>query len=347
MKNLDALSDEQLLAYVQGNVPKYRKILAKVRSFYTALFGKLKFTSLAGDVTIDVSELGTTSVKVGSKLRLSNYKAPSFQKMKTNIAILHDTDALDELTYSVERLESSSSTKIKAQAKQLRVILDGMIDTYNAALDVLDGLANKHLPQEAGDVFASAQRAVNTLFTSREGKKVDVESSMLIGSEKDAIDFCQYFYLEELTGQKLVLIVTCSLSPVGSEFVMSRHVTTQNRIQPPFNFDTGPSVTDVKYAITEELAMHDIMAQVAKVTLNVDSKRITNAISKIPGVVDLEIGTDTIRVNVTSRRQQQYKDIFAALVSDTDVKKTLGRKFRLNGEYDADTTSWVFSVVSR
>lgn len=347
MKNLESLSDEQLVMYARKNMPVYRRLISKVGSFFRALMGRnIRQVALAGDVTIDVSDL-RGNIKSVDKLRLSNFKAPNFSKLRASIKVLQETDALDELTYIVDRLEASPSAKMKAEAKKLRVVLDGMIDTFNSSLELLENLANAHVPAEVGAVFKDAERTVNNRLSSHLGKNVSADSSILVGAENDSIDFARYFYLEDYVQQRLVLIVTCSLTPVGKEYVMSRHVTTETRIQPPFNYEPGPSVSDISSAIKDEMSLHGVLAEVAKVPLNVDRKRITNAISRFPGVVGVEVGDEDIRVRVKSRRQQQFKDIFAALVSDTDVKAQLGRKYRLNGEYDADDTAWVFTIVSK
>ncbi|AGS82069.1 hypothetical protein O152_gp293 [Pseudomonas phage PaBG] len=346
MKHLEKLTEEQLLEHAKKQMPLYRRLLARATSFLGGLFGKGRQVATAADVQISVDGMGGRQV---GKLTLSNFKAPSFNKLKSHVTALQESDAIDELDYIVSRLAKSENTKMKAEAKRMLPMLVAMQEAFNDAHEALESIADKHLPAEVGNVFQAADKHVTEFMREYTGDaKVEVPANVLVGAEDDHIDFVQYFELTEFVEQRIYLMVTCSLTAVGNEYVMSTHVTSQDRFQGPMSYDIGEATQDVGKAMRQELAVQGVIVTTGAIKLKVDEKRVTNALKRLPFVTDVKVAPKAINVWVkgNKRTHDQEKEIFAIISSDSDVRTQLGRSRRLVSNFTEDK-HWQFTVTAR
>lgn len=347
MNHLDKMNDEELLGYARKRMPLYRRLMSRAKSFLTSLLGRGAMKATAADYKVDVS--GDGKLKSGGSIKLSNFKAPSFTKLKQHISALQDSDALDELTYIVGRLNSSENKLMKAEAKRMMPMLQAMTEAFNNSLEALENIADKHIPVEVADVFAEAEKAVTVIMAAyAEDEKIDLLGSVLVGSEDDHIDFVQYFDVTEYTENRLQVVITCSLTAVGSEYVMSRHVTVLDRFQGPFAYDVGEATTDIAKSVKSALAVHGVIANIGALTLKIDETRIQRALNKLDFVTKVEFAPKAISVYVKGNKKtfDQEKEIFAVLSSDTDIRRMLGRSKRLISTF-TDDKFWQFTVNSR
>lgn len=347
MNHLDKLSDEELVKYANKRMPVYRRLMSRAKSFLTGLLGRGVMRATAGDYTIDVG--GDGEVRGAGKIRLSNFKAPSFTKLKQHVTALQESDALDELTYIVNRLNSSESKVMKAEAKRMYPMLQAMMEAFNTSMEALERIADKHVPVEVANVFQDAAKITNAIMAAyAEEENVDLLANVLVGSNDDRIDFVQYFDVTEYTENRLFVIVTCSLTAVGNEYVMSRHVTVQDRFQAPFSYDVGEATTDITKSVKTALATHGVIAAIGALTLKIDETRIKRALSKLDFVKSVEFAPKAISVYVKGNKKtfDQEKEIFAVLSADTDIRRMLGRSKRLISKFTEDKF-WQFTVNSQ
>lgn len=349
MKHLDGLTDDQLLEFAQKRMPLYRRLMARTKSFLSGLFGMGSESATAADYKIDVN--GDQGLKQGGQITLTNFKAPSFEKMREHVTALQESDAVDELTFIVDRLSKSENVKMQAEAKRMYAILDALTKTFNRSLEALENIADKHLPVEVARIFESADATVSEMMKAYTGDtNIEVPINVLVGCEDDRIDFVQYFDVTEFANDRMWIVVTCSLTAVGSEYVMSRHVTIQDRFQGPMSYDVGEAVVekDMAKSVKSLLAIHGIVAMTGALPLKLDEKRITTALKRLDFVKDIKIAPKAINVWVKFNKKtfEQEKEIFAVLSSDADIRKLLGRSKRLYSQF-TDDKHWQFSVVSR
>lgn len=349
MINLDTMSDEEVLAYAQKQMPRYRLVLSRMRSFVMGLFGRNSATAASGSYEkIDINSLGD-GVKTAGKISLTNFKAPSFSKLKKHIAALQESDTIDELEAIIDRLSASKNPSIQSQAKSMITMLASMQREFNAAQEGLEEVADAHVPKEIAEIFEGAMTVANRVINSYAEPKTPIKLSALlqVGAEDDRIDFCYYMDATEFVDRKMWIIVTCALSKVGEEYLLSRHVTVQDRFQAPMHYDFGVATNDIEKALLHALAEEGVLAQLSKVKLKVDSTRITNALKRLPFFKSAEVEDDEILVYVKNNKQvaAQQVEIFATLTTDTDIRRLLGRTKRLHYTWDAD--HWVYSVSSR
>lgn len=349
MINLDGMSDEEVLAYAQKQMPRYRQVLSRMRSFVMGLFGRNSATAASGSYEkIDINALGD-GVKSAGKISLTNFKAPSFTKMKSHVAALQESDTIDELEAIIDRLTASPSATIKQSAKSMIGLLAQMQNAFNTAQEALEDMADKHIPKEVAEIFEDAQKTASSIITSyADAKKAVVLPAILqIGSEDDRIDFCYYMEASEFVERKMWIIVTCALSKVGEEYLMSRHVTVQDRFQAPMMYDFGVATTDIQKSLLHALAEEGVLAAMSTVKLNLDETRITAQLKRLSFFKSVSFDDRTVNVFVKNNKQvfEQQKEIFAVLSTDTDIRRLLGRTKRLHASWEND--HWEFVVSAR
>lgn len=348
MTPLANMSDDELLRYARSQVPVYRRMLFSLKSFVNGLLGRGKTIAHAANVTtFDINQMGDLR-KSGGGITLAQFKAPSFTKLKKHISVLQDSDKIDHLDDLIAMLSKNPSKEFAAEAKRLVPILNSLQELHNTALEILEEVAEKHLPLEVDAVCQEALGTAQSIIRSYSGNaKAELGSTLLVGNEDDRIDFCFYMDATEYVESRTWIIVTCSLSTVGSEYIMSRHVAVLDRFVGPMDYDFGVATTDIRSAIKEALADHDIVAELSKVKLKIDQTKLQNAVARLPFVAKIESDDDELHVWVkgNKRNAQQEKDLFAALTSHDDVRKLLGRTKRLHSVWNED--HWVFSISAR
>ena len=348
MTNIEDMSEKQLLDYVNKNLPLYRRITSRFKSILNSLFGRGRNkATAAGDYTIDVSD--GDGVKGAGGIRLASFKAPSFAKLKAHFGALEDSDKIDEFDRAIEILSRSSNPEIQRGAKAAFALHAAMIEAYNAALEAIENVANKHIPSEVAAEFQSAQDAVNAFLSAYTDTKVELDPMVLVGSEDDRIDFVQYHEATAYTESRLWIVVTCSLTMSNRrEWASTTHITIMDRFQAPFNYDIGDVVKDMKNDVRFLFATEGVVAITGALEFKADVTRITKALKKLDFVKDVQVSKTAINVWVKFNKKtpEQEKEIFAIIASDTDVRRKLGRANRLHSTWTEDK-HWQFVITQR
>lgn len=350
MNNLDHMSDLEVLAYAQKRMPLWRSMLFRTKSFLNGLLGRGRTVAIASE-KININDMADGHLRKTGTITLSRFKAPSFRKLKNAFNTLQQSDQIDDMQNTADRLSKATDPKVKQGAKSIIALVAQMVETYNDAMELIEGVAEANLPQEVGEVVKEAIAAANAIvqaYTDKKGK-VDLSegSNLLIGAEDDRIDFCLYLDATEWVEKRMFIIVTCSLTAVGSEWIMSRHVTIQDRFQAPMHYDFGVATNDVAKSIRFEMASEGVLAVMDTIKLKVDQTRITNALSALSFFKAVEFDERTIRVYVKNNKKlpAQEKELFATLAADSDIRSMIGRTKRLFSEWEGD--HWKFTVSSR
>lgn len=339
---LERMSNEELLRYINSRKPRYRRLLSSAVSFVRGLLGRSRIAATAGDYTVDVS--GAGGIKGQGKLSLKNFKAPNFAKLKQAFAALDGSDDIDELKYTIDRFNDSDNRTFKAAAKQLQVQYEALRDAFNDAFDLLENIADKHLPIEVAREFSASQVSVQSVLKAYNGEDVTVESEVLVAGDSAELDFVQYTNIEDVIGEPMLIAVTCRLSPVGSDYIFSTHVNLIERFQAPTTFAIGEQTTNVAETIRKELALHGIVATIGSLKINADPVRLQRLLNRLPFVSKVELDDDAIYVSVEgdSEDADQGKEIFALLRNFKDIKTQIGRTKRLFYRFEGGR--WMFTL---
>lgn len=354
MKHLEKLSEAELLGYARKRMPMYRRILARAKSFLSSIFGRGMMRATASDEAIEVG--GDRKIKPGrsgqfndKKDGIAKFKVPPAAKLKQHLSALHDSDALDELEYILNRLNSSENRAMRAEAKRMAPMLQAMQETFDESLNALGEIADKHIPIEVDRVFESAAQSITKIMRAYTGDaQVETIDSILVGSEEDQLDFVQYFDITEYMDTRTFVVVTCALTKRGEEYMMSRHVNVLDRFQAPFSYDMGAATDDIEKSVEHALAEVGVTTDIGALPLKVDNTRVQRAVKKLDFVTKVDIDETTINVYVKGNKQvfDQGKEIFATLSADTDIRRMMGRKKRLVSKF-TDGKYWQFTLNSR
>lgn len=351
MINLDQMSDAEVLAYAQRQMPMWRKLLSRTKSFLNGLLGRGRSVAIASE-KININDMADGHLRKTGTITLSRFKAPSFRKLKNAFNTLQQSDEIDNMENTAKRLSRATDPAVKQGAKSIIAIVYQMVEAYNEAMDLIESVAEASLPQEVADVVKEATAAANAIVQAYTDKKGTVDlsegSNLLIGAEDDRIDFCLYLNATEWVDKRMYVIVTCSLTTVGNEWVMSRHVTIQERFQAPMHYDFGVATTDIAKSIRFAMAAEGVIAVMGTVKLtNVDHTRITNALKPLPFYKSVEFEDKAIHVYVKNNKKvaTQEKELFTVMAGDTDIRSLIGRTKRLFSEWNED--HWTFTVASR
>jgi hypothetical protein len=347
MNRFEGATSEELLEFGRREMPGYRKLLASLRSFVMGLFGRQAATAASYD-KIDINKMGDGVTRAG-KITLTSFKAPSFTKIKKQLLLLQASDRIDMLEEWIDACEKDPSAEVRLAAKHAIPQLVSLQQHFNDAQDALEEIAEKHIPKEIADIFEGAHVAATKIISSyaESEQEVDLPAVLQVGSEDGRIDFCYYMEATEFTERKLWIIVTCSLSMMGPEYVFSRHVTVQDRFNAPMMYDFGKETTDIPKSISMALAEEGVLAAMDTLRLKVDETRITTALKRLPFFKAVHFDERAINVEVKNNKQvfEQQKEIFAVLSTDTEIRRMLGRTKRLHASWEGGR--WVFVVSSR
>lgn len=350
MINFDHMSDAEVIAYAKSRMPVWRKLLSRTKSFLNGLLGRGRNTAIASE-KINITDMADGKLCNAGSITLARFKAPSFRKLKNAFSTLQASDQIDDMQHTADALAKVSDPTLQSSAKSILAIVTTMIETFNEALELVENVAEANVPQEVGDVIKEAFAAANAIvqaYTDKKGK-VDLAdgSNLLIGAEDGRIDFCLYMNATEWVERRMYIIITCSLSAVGNEWIMSRHVAIQERFQAPMHYDFGVATNDIAKSIRFAMAAEGVVAVMGTVKLNIDQTRVTNALKSLSFFKSVEFEDKAIHVYVKNNKKSpaQEKEIFATLTADTDIRALIGRTKRLFSEWNED--HWVFTVAAR
>lgn len=339
MNHLTNLSESQLYEYAKRKMPLYRTIIGRLQNLLKNFVGK--FTATASGF----SDVKTIDVNTGDvKIRVGQFKAPNFNRLKSHLAVMNESDNIDELEFVVETLKKSESAEFRKRAKELQLVLDAMVDRYNAALDALEEVADKHLPEEVATYFKQVGKAVGAFLTEARKGKIALEPMVLIDSKEGSIRFAIYYDLSEYNPKGLWLIATSTLQ-AGTDAFFERGLAVSERMLPPYKADPD----DIKASTKIELQVRDLLAskEVARVfsaTPLANPRALLAALRKNKAVKSVEID-DTDIIVEAPKGQATVKDLFHLISSDPEVRTLMRKKHRLEYEYDDSRKAWVFNLV--
>lgn len=336
MNHLANLTDQQLITYVQKKMPLYRKMISRFQSFIKN-FRTHFIGTAATDTAIDVSG-------GGGKLRVEDFKSPNFKTLKRHLSVISDSDEIDDLEYVVERLNASESASVRKEATRIRGVLNALIDRFNEALDVIEEVANKHIPQPVANYFRDGTKALNKYLSEVRRVKVDLQPMVLVGSAQDKITFVAYYDLSEYVSKPIWVHLSATMDvAAGSVFV--REIAIKDRLRPPFKFvpEELPKSRSLDAELRRQLAAFGVAQVFSAVELKFDTRLLEKNLKGMSIVKGVQISDTEIRVKAPETSNTS-RDIFAVISADPEVRTLLRRKHKLTYSYDGSDKSWVFTL---
>lgn len=322
------LSDEELFAQYQQRKSGFRKTLAKLTSLLKNFFGKT-FSAFATNVHVeDVSGRDADKDISENSLTVSGFKAPSANKLRALIDTQSYADDLDFLEETVARMKRSKGEMNQhyAEAKKLR---DAMVVTFNKSLDTLTEVAEKTIPDNIGNLFQKAEKAL-----SKTGEIAGVYLS--VGADPDkGIHFVQMLDVSNWERESKTAILAVVVTAVMSEtspgnYTTNVFVNVHDKSVLPFRYNLGVEVVGkditniagkLHQVFEQQLAAHHVVAIIAPATLPVDDVTVQTMLGDIKGVKGVSVFEDSIEVEIPGDNKDTIGDVVRALNAYPPIRK--------------------------
>jgi hypothetical protein len=297
--SLEKMSDDALAKYYDKRQPLYRKALSKLTSFLKMFFGRV-FSAFASETIIDVSGGGESAG--GSKtsangLTVEKFKAPGPRALRGYIDDLESIDYINELAYQMDRAAASESKALRAQLKSIEKMRNALVDAYVAAMDAMESVAQKHIPDAVGAIFKGASETARTLLP----EDFELGSYLYVGVNGKEADFVLNIDLSTEDDTKSLVVVTARLVPVDDHFEIRVYVNHLEKMALPGQYNIGTNVegADVKAivkklkpAIEHEISLTHVVNLLGAIAIPVDETEIEKKLLAIEGVEGVSFEQD-------------------------------------------------------
>lgn len=343
LENLSELSGAQLRSAIAKRIKVYTNAENMLDSFIDAV-GKIVTASsdeetydgleetlaahaasleaTAGRNDIDVTgEVGKrANVITDHTVELPKFSAPPRETLVKNHSYLKKARQYqDELDYLVTRLKDSTDKDDKALLKTLIAHRKLMNEKKGKAQDVLEDLAERHVPRELARASEALEEHVIKLLNS-DGK--DVGAQWFITQDGDNLDFTFVLHTPIQDHSKhsidVYLVLTGRVQESAKGFLMRVFLTSMNQFKLPGHYELGERISftsqqtmanSIKREANKLMAKQGLISALSTNKLDVTTRQLRNAgIAKLKHVIDIRVQGNAIY-------------LLLANVSDRDIER--------------------------
>ena len=344
LENLSELSGAQLRSAIAKRIKVYTNAENMLDSFIDAV-GKIVTASsdeetydgleeplaahaasleatAAGRNDIDVTgEVGKrANIITDHTVELPKFSAPPRETLVKNHSYLKKARQYqDELDYLVTRLKDSTDKDDKALLKTLIGHRKLMNEKKGKAQDVLEDLAERHVPRELARASEALEEHVIKLLNS-DGK--DVGAQWFITQDGDNLDFTFVLHTPIQDHSKhsidVYLVLTGRVQESAKGFLMRVFLTSMNQFKLPGHYELGERVSftsqqtmanSIKREANKLMAKQGLISALSTNKLDVTTRQLRNAgIAKLKHVIDIRVQGNAIY-------------LLLANVSDRDIER--------------------------
>lgn len=296
---LEKMSDAALAKYFVKRQPLYRKALAKLTSLLKLFFGKV-FSAFASDEVMNMSGgEGSIDVSGGGKggkksapnhgLTVEKFKAPGPRVLKGYIDALGTLDFINELAYQMDRAAATEDKALRGELKAIEKMRDALVDGYVAAMDGMESVSKKHIPDAVGAIFQDAQAVAESLLPS----DFELGCYLYMGVDGKSADFTLNIDLSEDAENQSLIVVTARIEPKDDHFAIKVYVNHLNKMALPGNYVLGTAidaadvkgiVKKLKPAIEREISLTHVIGMLGAIAIPIDIVEVENKLLAIDGV---------------------------------------------------------------
>lgn len=331
------LSDDEMFAQYKTRMPSFRKNLAKLTSLLKNFFGKA-FSAFATDVHVMSMDGRDADDKGGSgsdSLTVSEFKVPSAAKLRGFIEIAGYIDDLDFLEAMMERMKKSK-TEMKDRYPEAKRMWDAMSVTFNSAVDGMEEIAQKSIPDNVGNLFKLAEKAVTKIGTAPQYTIVHVDVR-----KDEGVHFVQTIDISNWERESktalLRVVVTAVMSEKGNgEYDTKAFVSVHEKSVLPFRYNMGVEVpgnsiknigSKLQEVMERQLAAHHVVSVIAPVNLPIDDVTVSTMLKDIKGVAGVNVFEDSIEVEIPGDNKEVMGSVMHALNAFAPIRKMLSGQF--------------------
>lgn len=207
----------------------------------------------------------------------------------------------DELNYMILRLKDSTDKEDKALLKTLIAHKKQMEEKKEKAQDVLEDLANRHVPTELDKASIALEEHVIDMVGDKVAETAGAQ--WFITTTDDSIDFSYYLtlHLPDQNAHELEthLVLTGRINETPNGFIMRVFLTSMNQFRLPGHYDLGTKIAftsqitmanAIKREANRLLSTLGVVAALSKNKLHTTTRQLREAgITKLKHVIDLRV----------------------------------------------------------
>jgi len=259
--------------------------------------------------TIDVS--GDTSGPRGNKIadhvvELSKFTAPPRDSLVKNHSLLKKARQYqDELDFMIATLGESTDKDDKALLKTLIQHRKLMREKKNKAQDVLESLAERHVPNELNRAASALEDHVAVLLGDGAEHMV---GQWFLSNDAESIDFSYYLHStiqdHHQHNLEVYLVLTGRIQETAKGHIMRVFLTSMNSFKLPGQFEPGERINftsqqtlinSLKREANRLMAKQGLVAALSTNKLNVTTRQLRDAgITRLKHVIDLRVQGDAV-----------------------------------------------------
>lgn len=344
LENLSELSGAQLRSAIAKRIKVYTNAENMLDSFIDAVgkivtassdeetYDGLEETLAAHAASLEATAAGRNDIDVTGEVgkranvitdhtvELPKFSAPPRETLVKNHSYLKKARQYqDELDYLVTRLKDSTDKDDKALLKTLIAHRKLMNEKKGKAQDVLEDLAERHVPRELARASEALEEHVIKLLNS-DGK--DVGAQWFITQDGDNLDFTFVLHTPIQDHSKhsidVYLVLTGRVQESAKGFLMRVFLTSMNQFKLPGHYELGERISftsqqtmanSIKREANKLMAKQGLISALSTNKLDVTTRQLRNAgIAKLKHVIDIRVQGNAIY-------------LLLANVSDRDIER--------------------------
>jgi uncharacterized protein YrzB (UPF0473 family) len=344
LENLSELSGAQLRSAIAKRIKVYTNAENMLDSFIDAVgkivtassdeetYDGLEETLAAHAASLEATAAGRNDIDVTGEVgkraniitdhtvELPKFSAPPRETLVKNHSYLKKARQYqDELDYLVTRLKDSTDKDDKALLKTLIGHRKLMNEKKGKAQDILEDLAERHVPRELAHASESLEEHVIKLLNS-DGKEVGAQ--WFITQDGDNLDFTFVLHTPIQDHSKhsidVYLVLTGRVQESAKGFLMRVYLTSMNQFKLPGHYELGERISftskqtmanSIKREANKLMAKQGLISALSTNKLDVTTRQLRNAgIAKLKHVIDIRVQGNAVY-------------LLLANVSDRDIER--------------------------
>lgn len=254
-------------------------------------------------------------------VELAKFSAPPRDALVKNHSYLKKTRQYqDELDYMITRLQESKDKEDRMLLKTLIEHRKLMRQKKDKAQDVLEQLAQRHVPRELMRAAESLHEHVITLVGDVAAN--DIIEQWFITNDAEDLDFSFYLHvpIQDHSNHSLdvFLVLTGRIQETANGFIMRVFLTSMNQFKLPGHYELGARinftsaqtmVNALKREANKLMAKQGLVSALSTNKMDVTTRHLRDAgISKLKHVIDLRVQGNAIYLLLSD-------------ISDRDIEK--------------------------
>lgn len=256
------------------------------------------------DVTGETGRQG--NVIADHTVELSKFSVPPRDTLIKNHSYLKKArEYQEELTYLITRLKDSSDKDDKVLLKTLLQHRKLMEEKKNKAQDILESLAERHVPRELARAAEALEDHVVKLLGDQAGK---IGAQWFITQEGDNLDFTFFLHTpiqdHSQHSVDVFLVLTGRVQETATSYIMRVFLTSMNQFKLPGHYELGERISftsqqtmsnSLKRESAKLLAKQGLISALSTNKLDTTTRQLRNAgINKLKHVIDLRVQGNAI-----------------------------------------------------